>query len=325
MKIITETFQKISTDIFNKYPDQIVEIANGQPGVYALYKGDHLYYVGKAIDLRRRLEQHLKDQHQGRWNNFSLFITKKKEYISIIETILINVANPPGNKSRFANKVRHGQRKLYRMIQRQHKLDMATMFKKEERLSRATSRKSSHFTAGHKRPPFQAFKGYFNSPRPLKAEWQGTTYHATLFPDGHFEMDGNSYKTLRPINKLIKMHHVDTWRRWAVQDENGTWITFHDLKYPSRKTKKPKNHPALNRYFSTPRPLKLDYKGKTFFATLQIDGKILFDGKLYNTPSGAGKVIRDNKATDGWYRWFVEKEDGTWVRLGQLEDKNQAA
>ena len=33
MKIITETFQKISTDIFNKYPDQIVEIANGQPGV----------------------------------------------------------------------------------------------------------------------------------------------------------------------------------------------------------------------------------------------------------------------------------------------------
>ena len=247
MKIITETFQKISKEIFDKYPDQLIEIARGRPGVYALYKNERLYYVGKAVDLRRRLEQHRKAQKRGRWNNFSLFITKKKEYISIIEAILINVANPPGNETRFKSRIWRGQRKLYRLIQRQHKLDMAKMFNKEERRFRTTSRKSSHLSS---------------------------RYNA---------------RKIKRTRKSIK-------------------------------------HPDLNQYFTSARPLKLVIKKQTYATAMLLpNGKILHQGTSYPTPSAAGKAARNSRSINGWFYWFVEKEDGTWVRLCHLKDKDRAA
>lgn len=44
-----------------------------QSGPYILYGDYGPYYVGKADRLGRRLKQHLKDRHAGRWNGFSWF------------------------------------------------------------------------------------------------------------------------------------------------------------------------------------------------------------------------------------------------------------
>ena len=44
-----------------------------QSGLYILYGDYGPYYVGKADRMGRRLKQHLKDRHAGKWNRFSWF------------------------------------------------------------------------------------------------------------------------------------------------------------------------------------------------------------------------------------------------------------
>ena len=42
------------------------------------------------------------------------------------------------------------------------------------------------------------------------------------------------------------------------------------------------------------------YKGKDYKAKVSPSGSIKFNGKLYNTPSGAAKVIVTRGAVNGW-------------------------
>jgi hypothetical protein len=44
-----------------------------QSGLYGLYDGDHIHYIGIAGKLALRLNQHRKDRHAGRWDRFSWF------------------------------------------------------------------------------------------------------------------------------------------------------------------------------------------------------------------------------------------------------------
>ena len=43
----------------------------GYAGIYALYNGSKLYYVGLTKNLFGRIRWHLKDRHAKRWDNLS--------------------------------------------------------------------------------------------------------------------------------------------------------------------------------------------------------------------------------------------------------------
>jgi len=72
----------------------------GHQGLYALYRRNKLYYVGLASDLRRRINQHLKDRHGGKWTHFSLYIIRKTDHIKELESMLLCIAYPEGNAQR---------------------------------------------------------------------------------------------------------------------------------------------------------------------------------------------------------------------------------
>ncbi len=61
--LIVEHVEGISRTAIKRYPEIITEFARGRSGVYALYKGNDLYYVGLAKNLRSRLHGHLRDRH----------------------------------------------------------------------------------------------------------------------------------------------------------------------------------------------------------------------------------------------------------------------
>jgi hypothetical protein len=68
-------------------------------GLYALYdKRGKLYYAGKAIDLKRRIDQHLKDRHAESWDQMTLFFLSESANVSELEGLLIATVKPPGNK-----------------------------------------------------------------------------------------------------------------------------------------------------------------------------------------------------------------------------------
>ncbi len=98
MAIITKKLQNIGISALENYSFLLTELIAEQPGIYALYKSDDLYYIGKAVDLKRRLSQHLKDRHHKKWDKFSLFIVNNEKHIGDLESLLVTICEPKGNR-----------------------------------------------------------------------------------------------------------------------------------------------------------------------------------------------------------------------------------
>jgi hypothetical protein len=96
--IVRGYLERINSLVFESYRNQITELIGGNHGVYALYNRDKLYYVGLATDLKGRIRHHLKDRHRGKWDRFSLYIIRKEDHIKEVESLLMRIAKPPGNK-----------------------------------------------------------------------------------------------------------------------------------------------------------------------------------------------------------------------------------
>lgn len=69
----------------------------GYSGLYVLYRRNSLYYIGLAKDLFGRLHNHTKDKHNGYWDRFAIYRITRVRYLKDIESLLLRVANPPGN------------------------------------------------------------------------------------------------------------------------------------------------------------------------------------------------------------------------------------
>lgn len=70
-------------------------------GIYALYdKRGRLYYAGKASDLAKRLNQHLRDRHGESWDRMTLFHVANSANVGELEGLVVATARPPGNKQK---------------------------------------------------------------------------------------------------------------------------------------------------------------------------------------------------------------------------------
>ena len=69
-QLVCQHIEKISRKLLEKYPEVIKQFVRGRHGIYALYRGNRLYYVGLASNLRSRLRHHLRDRHGQTWDRF---------------------------------------------------------------------------------------------------------------------------------------------------------------------------------------------------------------------------------------------------------------
>ena len=82
--------------LFNRYK----EVVGDSSGIYALYKGKKLYYVGIAQNLMNRVYWHLRDKHKNKWDKVSFFVIDKHRFSKDIETVILRIAEPKGNGTR---------------------------------------------------------------------------------------------------------------------------------------------------------------------------------------------------------------------------------
>ena len=76
------------------------EVIGDSSGIYALYNGDKLYYVGIAQNLLGRVDGHTRDRHKNHWDKVSFFVIDKHRYSKDIETVILRIAEPRGNGTR---------------------------------------------------------------------------------------------------------------------------------------------------------------------------------------------------------------------------------
>jgi len=70
-------------------------------GLYALYrKNGELYYVGRASNLLQRLGTHTGDLHGKKWDKLAIYIIDERLTLHDVESLLIAVSQPEGNKNR---------------------------------------------------------------------------------------------------------------------------------------------------------------------------------------------------------------------------------
>jgi hypothetical protein len=85
----------LESQIFSR---RLREIMRGYAGVYALYRGKTLYYVGLTTNLLGRIRWHLRDRHAGKWDHFIIFRIQKVRYLKDIETLIHNLIDTRGNR-----------------------------------------------------------------------------------------------------------------------------------------------------------------------------------------------------------------------------------
>jgi len=84
-------------------------------------------------------------------------------------------------------------------------------------------------------------------------------------------------------------------------------------KYRSKPSK-----PGLQGVLPAGTELFAPYKGTMYNATVTEEGKVFYNGKVYNSPSGAGEFIRGGKATNGWAFWHFKDAKGKLKELRSL-------
>ena len=79
------------------FREELKDLMRGYSGLYVLYKRDSLYYIGLAKDLFWRLHHHTRDRHEKKWDRFSIYRIARVRYLKDIESLLLRIADPPGN------------------------------------------------------------------------------------------------------------------------------------------------------------------------------------------------------------------------------------
>ena len=90
--------ERISANLLEQHGDTVKWVIGKKRGVYVLSKDGKPYYIGLAKKLPSRLSTHLKDRHAHKWDHFNFYTIRSQKYVKDLESVLIRVARPKGNK-----------------------------------------------------------------------------------------------------------------------------------------------------------------------------------------------------------------------------------
>ena len=223
--ILTQKLEGISKKIFERYKKKVIQYIGSKPGVYALYDEKELYYVGRASDLARRVNHHLKDRHSALWTHFSVYFTKKVQYANDIEAVIISIAQPKGNKAKpKLGKERKLKDILRKSIKESHQEELRELgFGKKRKVNSKKKNKN--------RP---SLKHYFKTNKTLMKSYKGKTYKAILLKSGKIKYKNKLYTSLSSaaqaiVHKRSPNTAVNGWEFWFIKDSENNWVQLKDL------------------------------------------------------------------------------------------------
>ena len=234
--LVLSYLEKVSSKVFEDFSQEITSLADGQQGVYALYKGDRLYYVGLASNLKNRVKQHLKDKHAGKWNKFSVYLVRESDRIKELEALILRVADPKGNK------VKGG-------LPRAKNLKPVLRRRMEERTKRKIARVLGHGDKGNAKPKTarkkpakwvnaQATKAggkqpalapYVTKRFMLRGSLKGKNYQAWVHKSGIIQFEGKKYHSPSGAAVAALERPTNGWTFWKFK-RDGEWVRLDELR-----------------------------------------------------------------------------------------------
>ena len=326
--LVSQYLENISRDILKDHHDVIKSYVSEKHGIYALYKNKKLYYVGLAIDLKKRLSRHLADKHGELWDRFSIYLTVDISHMKELETLFLRILKPEGNtvKGKFKN-AENIKRRVYSDVKEKmdRKLRILVGHKTEEDEENNLNVKASDKRSAQIKSPEPALADYISERIRIRAVYKGKTKIAKIYKSGQISFEGKLYDTPTAAAKAAtRRPTINGWTFWRFRNSEGDWVKLRELRTSRLKTRRAvskkrsiEKKPSLAGYFDKSVMLKRIYKGKEYVAWVIKDGRINFEGNLYNSPTMAGKAII-GRTVNGWTFWKYKNEKGEWVKLNEL-------
>lgn len=225
--LVTGYLERIASKAFEEFPKQVTELIGKQHGIYALYKSNRLYYVGLASNIRRRIPQHLRDRHAGKWDRFSLYLVRKVDHIKELESLILRMAAPKGNATGGRLKSAENLEKTLErmMIEERQRQIRQIIGKKPKAKKRRTAKPLS---TSKKRLPSLA--PYVTERMKLRKEYKGKMYQARVRSDGTINYGGEIYNSPSLAGRAVTGRATDGWRFWRFRNKDGEWVKLDDLR-----------------------------------------------------------------------------------------------
>lgn len=235
--------ERISSRAFDAYSEQITRLMSRRHGVYALYKGNRLYYVGLATDLRNRIKHHLRDRHAKRWDRFSLYLVGKSDHLKELETLMVRMASPRGNIQ--AGKLpgsRHMVRELERLVREHERRQRDRLLYGERRSEiawstsgrlRSASKRKTDAKGADKVFPLRRLlmAGSLQRHQRLRAVYKGRIHSAWVRPSGRIYVKGKGpFSTPTAAAVSVAKRPVNGWWFWQFRNERGEWERLKALQ-----------------------------------------------------------------------------------------------
>ncbi len=217
--IVTGYLEKVSSSIFDKHSKIIAEMTTGQQGLYALYRRGTLYYVGLARNLKSRVNQHVRDKHAGKWTHFSLYIIHHPDHIKELESLLLRIAYPAGN--RVKGQLRRSANMLPSLKRKTKAAAIAEWKSNFESASRGgTERTKSkpQVVAWETRRGARPCKGLFPRTVRIYGPYKGKVHKAWLRRSGSIRFDGETYDSPSTAGSVARGGKATNgWVFWRVK------------------------------------------------------------------------------------------------------------
>jgi predicted GIY-YIG superfamily endonuclease len=186
--LVSQHLESISRQALEKYQDIVRRYVRRRQGVYALYRRNKIYYIGLASNLRSRLAHHLRDHHQDSWDRFSVYLTIGDTHLKELESLILRVVKPKGNKQKGKFLKSEDIRKRFArdVRSRQHN-ELLSLLGKEK-----VSELGKERLAIGRQP---VLANYIEGPIKLQARYEGKTIKAHIRRNGSIRFKGKVYSS----------------------------------------------------------------------------------------------------------------------------------
>lgn len=223
--IVSAYLENLSGSVLERYPKIVRALIQGRSGIYALYKGDRLYYIGLASNLRGRVKMHLKDRHMRKWDRFSVYLTTITDHIKPLESLMLRVALPPGNRVKGSlPRAANMTATIVKMIRNDDADTLARLI--GGNVARRRRKAKTRKTRGT-----LPLAGLVERRIRLRAIYKGKAYWANLRKDGQIGYAGRLYESPAAVTKVVLGRSGNGWRFWHYRKGRNTWVRLRDLKH----------------------------------------------------------------------------------------------
>ncbi|HRK01510.1 MAG TPA: hypothetical protein PLH57_02500 [Oligoflexia bacterium] len=215
--LVVQYIERVRSEIFEVYHREIKKFAKGRNGIYTLYSGNKLYYVGLASSLTGRINGHLRDRHKGEWDTFSMYLTADPTYLKEIESLILRIVDLKGNRVR--GKLKNAldlRRELLKELKYSQKTQLDFLMGRTDykRLFMATKHIGENQTE---------LIRYGLGSTNICAKYKGKTYQARIDRNGWVLFKSKKFSSLSAAGIHILNRSCNGWTFWMAKSRTGKW------------------------------------------------------------------------------------------------------